>query len=97
MALLLMGVPATAIAALEEVVVTAQKREQSVFEVPASISVFSATDIQESRLERFSDYALRSPNVGFSNPSGDRSDVRFPFAVLGRSPVVVSAILSVCT
>ncbi len=85
MALLLMGVPATAIAALEEVVVTAQKREQSVFEVPASISVFSATDIQESRLERFSDYALRSPNVGFSNPSGDRSDVRF--SIRGVGPI----------
>lgn len=85
MALLLAGLPATAIATLEEVIVTAQKREQSVFDVPASMTVFSATDIQESRLERFSDYALRSPNVGFSNPSGDRSDVRF--SIRGVGPI----------
>lgn len=51
---LLCAPPVTA-GPLEEVIVTAQKREQSVFEVPASISVFSAADIQDSRLERFSD------------------------------------------
>jgi len=72
-------------AQLEEVIVTAQKREQSVFEVPASITVFSAADIQNSRIERFSDYALRSPNLGFSNPSGDRSDVRF--SIRGVGPI----------
>jgi iron complex outermembrane recepter protein len=72
-----------ALAQLEEVLVTAQKREQPLFEVPASITVFSAADIQNSRMERFSDYALRSPNVGFSNPSGDRSDVRFSIRGIG--------------
>ncbi len=72
-------------AQLEEIIVTAQKREQSLFEVPASITVFSAADIQNSRIERFSDFALRSPNVAFSNPSGDRSDVRF--AIRGVGPI----------
>ncbi|MCB1842587.1 MAG: TonB-dependent receptor, partial [Halioglobus sp.] len=70
-------------AVLEEVVVTAQKREQSLFEVPTSITAFTAADIEASRLERFSDYAVRSPNVGFSNPSGDRSDVRFSIRGIG--------------
>jgi len=72
-----------ALAQLEEVLVTAQKREQSLFEVPSSISAFSAADIEASRMVRFSDYALRSPNVGFSNPSGDRSDVRFSIRGIG--------------
>ena len=72
-------------AQLEEILVTAQKRQQSVFEVPASITVFSAADIQNSRIERFSDYALRAPNMGFSNPSGDRSDVRF--SIRGVGPI----------
>jgi len=75
--------PVTAVAALEEVIVTAQKREQSLFEVPASITAFSAQDIEQSRLMRFSDYALRSPNVSFNNPSGDRSDVRFSIRGIG--------------
>ncbi len=71
--------------ALEEVIVTAQKREQSLLDVPASITAFTAKDIDQSRLVKFSDYALRSPNIGFTNPSGDRSDVRF--SVRGVGPI----------
>ena len=81
--LLALGLMNSAWAALEEVVVTAQKREQSLLDVPTSITAFSASDIEASRLQRFSDYALRAPNVGFSNPSGDRSDVRFSIRGIG--------------
>ncbi len=69
----------------ETIVVTATKREQSLQDVPISITVFSAQDIEQSRIESFSDYALRSPNVGFSSPGGDRSDVRF--SIRGVGPI----------
>ncbi len=83
--LLTLFTPIAALSQLEEIIVTAQKREQSLFDVPASITAFSARDIEESRLYRLSDYAVRSPNLSFSNPSGDRSDVRF--SIRGVGPI----------
>lgn len=55
---------------LEEVVVTAQKRTQSVQEVPMSISVLSAETIEIAGLTNFNQYAKMIPNLTFSYSSG---------------------------
>ncbi len=61
---------------LEEVVVTAQKREQSLQDVPVSITAFTAGAIDRAGITDFSDYAVKTPNLGFQQ-RGNRADVKF--------------------
>ena len=60
---------------IEEVLVTAQKREQSLQEVPISITAFSNAEIERSGINEFSDYAARTPNLGFGQ-QGNRSSTK---------------------
>ena len=53
--------------ALEEIVVSAQKRVESLKDVPISISVFSGEEIERSRIESLQDYMQQTPNVSFNN------------------------------
>ena len=62
-------------AVIEEILVTAQKREQSLQEVPISITAFSATAIERAGIREFTDYANKTPNVGFST-TGNRSTTK---------------------
>ncbi len=58
---------------LEEVVVTAQKREQSLQDVPLAVTAFSADKIDELGIGDFADYALQIPSLSFKsfgNPGG---------------------------
>jgi iron complex outermembrane recepter protein len=61
--------------ALEEVVVTAQRREQSLQEVPVSITAFSKEQMQTAGIEEAKDYFLFTPNVSFTEDgeTGERS------------------------
>lgn len=47
---------------LEEVTVTAQKREQSLQEVPVSVTAISGAEIREGRVTGVADVALETPN-----------------------------------
>ncbi len=49
--------------ALEEVIVTAQKREQSMLEVPISVSALDADVLAISGLDRMTDYAAQIPGM----------------------------------
>jgi iron complex outermembrane receptor protein len=49
--------------ALEEVIVTAQKREQSMLEVPISVSALDADILASSGLDRMTDYAAQIPGM----------------------------------
>lgn len=48
---------------LEEVVVTARQREESISDVPASITAFTATDIQQAGIDRPQDFIALTPGV----------------------------------
>ncbi len=48
---------------IEEIIVTARQRAESLQDVPASIQVFSASRIENSGLERASDFINLSPGV----------------------------------
>jgi iron complex outermembrane receptor protein len=50
-------------AVLEEVVVTAQRREQTLFEVPVSMTVFDDAEIESLRFTNIAETARYSPNV----------------------------------
>lgn len=50
---------------LEEVIVTAQRREQSTMDVPISVMVFNAEIIEQNNMKGAADYLLMTPNVSF--------------------------------
>jgi len=53
-------------ATIEEVVVTAQKREQALTDVPISIQAFSGDFISDNNIFEVTDIAERAPNVQYS-------------------------------
>src|SRR5215510_5247326 len=62
-------------AGLEEVVVSAQKRNESLQDVPLSIQAIGQEQLKELKVDEFSDYVKYLPNVsyqtfgpGFSRP-----------------------------
>jgi iron complex outermembrane recepter protein len=50
---------------LEEVTVTAQRREENIQEVPMSITVLNAAQLEARDAQTFIDYATSIPNLGF--------------------------------
>jgi iron complex outermembrane receptor protein len=81
LALLTTSVPALSQSVLEEVIVTARKKEESLQKVPIAISAFSADDIQRLNLQSTADIALFTPGVSYTNgigrqPQSDRPAIR---------------------
>jgi len=62
-------------APLEEVFVTAQRREENQKDVPVSITAFSAEAIEKLRIDSLSDYARLTPNLGFFTGGNTLSQV----------------------
>lgn len=58
-----MVAPATASAQVEDIVVTAQKRAESVRDVPISLSVVSGDDLRQQQISDIQDLANSVPNV----------------------------------
>lgn len=52
-------------AAIEEITVTAQRREQNLQEVPIAISAFTADTIQKNMFDDVADYVTKVPNASF--------------------------------
>src|SRR5471030_2630541 len=50
---------------LQEIVVTARKREENLQDVPLSIDVFSKKDMQNLGIASFDDYAEKVPSISF--------------------------------
>lgn len=51
---------------LEEIVVTAQRREQNLQDVPISVTAFSGAALQKSNIKSATDYLSLTPNVSFT-------------------------------
>ncbi|WP_417450309.1 TonB-dependent receptor [Kordiimonas sp.] len=61
---------------LEEITVTAQRREQSLQDVPVSVSAFTSTAIERNNFQGVDDYLSRTPNVSFISSGGrDRKSI----------------------
>jgi iron complex outermembrane recepter protein len=60
---------------LTEIVVTAQRRQESLQSVPISISAFTAEDIARSGMNEARDYLAMAPNISFADDgqTGNRS------------------------
>ncbi len=59
--------PVNAQSTLEEVVVTAQRREQSMQDVPVSVTAFTGAEIERINIRSARDYFAMTPNVGFTD------------------------------
>ena len=57
-------------AALEEVIVTARKREENLQEIPIAITAVSAADILEGNVTGLEDIAALAPGFYFFNQGG---------------------------
>jgi outer membrane receptor protein involved in Fe transport len=76
-------------AAIEEIVVTAQKREESLQDVPISVSAFNADQLDRKQIDTFSDLQFNVPNVSYSK--GNFSGSNFSIRGLGTVAVGTSA------
>src|SRR3546814_5647779 len=56
----------------DEIVVTAQKREQNLQNVPVSVSVLSSSLLSDNRVSSLEQLSQVSPSIGFSNSANTR-------------------------
>jgi len=74
--------------ALEEVTVTAQKREESLQQAPLAVSAFSADFLENMGIDNTADIAIHTPNVGVAESlAGNATPI---FSVRGISTVDAS-------
>jgi iron complex outermembrane receptor protein len=69
---------------LEEVIVTAQKRSQSLQEVPVAVNAFSADTIQEAGINNTSDLAIMTPSLN-ANANSSPFTTRLTIRGIGTS------------
>lgn len=86
--------------ALTEIVVTARKREESLQEVPLSITAFGSAEIQRMGARNLEDLAYRTPGLQFNSqalaePGRSFTRVRFRGMDLNTTPNPTSEIASV--
>jgi len=55
---------------IQVITVSARKREESLAEVPTSITAFTAESLKEFNIQSFSDYATKTPNLSFTYGGG---------------------------
>ncbi len=77
--------------AIEEVVVTAQKREQSIRDVPISVAALGGTELKQRRINDFSDLSMAVPSLSIPERGG--AGDRFIFlrgmgSIQGSTPLV---------
>ena len=82
--LLMLGLPGALVAqdsvGIEEVVVTAQRREQNLQEVPISISAFNADAVEAFMFNDVTEFVTRTPNISWKS---DGSKSRRELAIRG--------------
>ena len=61
-----MAVPVYAQGTLEEIVVTAQRREQNLQEVPVSVTAFTGATLESLKITEASQYLQMTPNVSYT-------------------------------
>ena len=62
---------------LEEMVVTAQRREQNLQDVGISVTAFSGTQVQELGFVNTVDVAHMTPNLNYTVPQAESSQINF--------------------
>ena len=84
------AVPVYSQSALEEIVVTAQRREQNLQDVPVSVTAFTGATIERGNLRAARDYLALTPNVAFTD-DGQVGSKGIGIAVRGVSNMISGA------
>lgn len=63
-----LSVPALAQDAIEEIVVTAQRKAESIQDVPIAVSAFGAEEMQLRRIDDARDLQTAVPNLNYTGP-----------------------------
>ena len=79
----LLAISAPAFAQLDEIIVTAQKREQSLQDVPISINAFDLESLEKNRISGIEDVAKFSPGVYTTPNPADETGVRVNIRGIG--------------
>jgi iron complex outermembrane receptor protein len=58
------------ISALEEIIVTARRRDESALEAPVAVTAFNAQMVQDAGIRRFEDFVALTPNVTLATSQG---------------------------
>ncbi len=82
-----------ALGQLEEVVVTAQKRQEGILSVPIAVTAFDTGALAARQINSFSDLQFNTPSVNYSKGNFDGSN--FQIRGIGNAPVAASADLGV--
>ncbi len=61
---------------IEEIIVTAQRREQSLQEVPMAITAITGAELQKIGAFTFEDFAVKVPNLSYGSVGDGASDTR---------------------
>ena len=85
-----MAVPVYSQGMLEEIVVTAQRREQNLQEVPVSVTVFTGAAVEQGNIRAARDYLALTPNVAFTD-DGQVGSKGIGIAVRGVSNMISGA------
>ena len=75
---------------LADVVVTAQKREQSIQDVPVSMTAFDAEQLAAAKVRSLGDLTIGIPNVGFDEIGTSRGTVNFSIRGMGINSSIPS-------
>ncbi|MCB9956870.1 MAG: TonB-dependent receptor [Caulobacterales bacterium] len=67
----------------DTIIVTAQRREQSIQDVPISITAMGSAEIERFGFSEFDDYAVRIPNLAFSASNSSSTDGALSIAIRG--------------
>jgi len=80
----------TVVGSLEEIIVTAQKREEKLSQTPLSLSVLSANDLNAISATQFRDFATTVPGLSFTTTGVGHSQVNLRGVTTGddNSPLV---------
>ena len=73
-----------AVGGIEEIIVTAQRRNESLQSVPLSITAINAATLEQKAINSFFDYSGKVPNLAFAN-TGDGSGTARTISVRGIS------------
>ena len=87
---LLYAAPGSAAPVLEEVIVTAQKREQLLQDVPISIAAFSQDTIEKFGINDIKGLASKVPNVLINEFTGSSTTIRMFIRGVGQNDVQIT-------
>lgn len=76
---------------LEEIIVTAQRRAESLQDVPISVTAFSSEFIEKSNITGAVDYIAQTPNVGYSE-DGEGGSRSINISIRGVSNVTLDGV-----